>query len=82
MAAMGERVVADTRVFESSNYYLPLNFVDGFANEVWGKKGPSVKTKWRKRVESDEGGDSNSSNDEGDRQSIEGDPMDGARGEP
>ncbi|PSR94368.1 hypothetical protein PHLCEN_2v4453 [Hermanssonia centrifuga] len=82
MATMGERVVADTRVFESSNYYLPPDFVDRFANEVRGKKGPSVKTKRRKRVESDEGGDSDSSDDEGDRQSIEGDPTDGARGEP
>lgn len=74
----GNRVAADTRTFEDSDYFLPRSFVDSFANEV-----PRANSNTRHREIRSAGQDSDGedrSDTEGDGvEELEGDPTDGAR---
>ncbi|KAI0681926.1 hypothetical protein BC835DRAFT_1311737, partial [Cytidiella melzeri] len=71
IATTAHRTAADTRTLDDSNYFVPLAFVDCYANEVRGKasKGPAVK---RKNEDSDD--ESNNDHD-----LAEGNPTDGLR---
>ena len=73
MATAAHRIAGDTRSLDDSDYFLPCEYVDRFANEVRGKgmKGPAVK---RRRNDSDE-----ESDEEGGDLEVEGDPTDGLR---
>ncbi|KAI0075583.1 hypothetical protein K474DRAFT_1761098, partial [Panus rudis PR-1116 ss-1] len=72
MATQPEREAGDTRIFHESDYFLPRNFVDGFAGEVKSRsgngKGPQIV-----------GDVSDSESDEPDvAPTSEGDPTDGS----
>ena len=73
MATAAHRMAGDTRSLDDSDYFLPCEYVDRFANEVRGKgmKGPAVK---RRRNDSDE----ESEEEEGE---SGGDEFHGKRGE-
>jgi hypothetical protein len=55
VAAIGERVVSDTQVFDDSDYFLPSTFVDQFANEVSGAKGDDHSEEQADEVLNDNG---------------------------
>ena len=63
------RLSADARVLTDSDYFLPQDYVDQFANEIRGHKGPAL----RRRKSGSDFSDSDASNAE----SMEGDPTDG-----
>jgi hypothetical protein len=73
MAMTANRSASDTRQLCDSDYFLPSEYVDQYANEIRGKmsKGPAVRPK-------DEDTDIES-DDEADRLVAEGDPTDGLR---
>ncbi len=78
MAPVGKRVVGDTRMFSDSDYYLPVEFVNRFANEVKTRQVPArPDLKARDEVSDDE--DAAPPAPEGE---AGGDPTDGASGEP
>lgn len=69
MRLPGDRVAADTCVLSDSDYFLPQEYVDRFAHEVRGHRGPALRE--RK-------GDSDASDvDSSDERSVKGDPTDG-----
>ncbi|KAI0338442.1 hypothetical protein BDW22DRAFT_1337893, partial [Trametopsis cervina] len=72
MATSAHRTAADTRVLDDSDYFLPSDYVDRYANEVRGRssKGPAVSHKNR---------DADDSSDDDDGPIVEGDPTDGLR---
>ncbi|KAE9406005.1 hypothetical protein BT96DRAFT_751532, partial [Gymnopus androsaceus JB14] len=72
MAGIGKREVADTRVFNDSDYYLSEDFVDLFANEV--KARPSV-------ARADDSDDNAEELEEDWVDTVNGDPTDGAPAE-
>lgn len=78
MLPVGQRVAADTRLFES-DYILPRAFVDRFQNEV--KKPPKASRQPRKvasrRELNADGSESENSSDDSDSEPA-GDPTDGA----
>lgn len=63
-----DRKEGDTRVFLDSEYFLPREYVDRFANEVRGRRGPALRKA--------QGSDVDDS-DISDLGSVEGDPTDG-----
>lgn len=69
-----ERQRADVRTLSDSDYYLPAEYVDGFANEVKSnlRKGPQVRTSDSDDVDEDDG--LAPSTDEGDP--TDGQPVD------
>lgn len=70
----GNRVAADTRVLENSDYFLSRSFVDRFANEVKSTLGNARHREVRTAGHDSEGEDGSDSEGE----EVEGDPTDGA----
>lgn len=68
MLPVGNRIAADTRVYEDTDYFLTRKYVDGFANEVASRR----KDKHREVLAED----SEPEEDDPDP-SPEGDPTDG-----
>lgn len=74
----GNRVAADIRVFEGSDYFLSHSFVDGFANEVKPSSSNTRHREVRSAGQDSEGEEESDSEGEGGEE-PEGDPTDGAR---
>ncbi len=72
IAHVGAQDIADTRVFEDSNYYIPQAFVDKFANEMKAQKQPVDNNDAM-----DVDGDVPMVDERGVIQDTEGDPTDG-----
>ncbi|KAI0083028.1 hypothetical protein BDY19DRAFT_987985 [Irpex rosettiformis] len=73
IATTAHRTAADTRILDDSDYFLPTDFVNRYANEVKGRssKGPAVRRK----------ADNSDTESDDDSRSVvaEGDPTDGLR---
>ncbi len=80
MAPVGKRKVGDTRIFVESDYYLPVDFVNSFANEVKSRqqqpRADLVPPEPEVEDDADEPAPPAPSGDQ------EGDPTDGAAGDP
>ncbi|KAK7689644.1 hypothetical protein QCA50_007437 [Cerrena zonata] len=76
MLPVGNRIAADTRVYEDSDYFLPREFVDRYANEVKSRRKDGKEP--HRQVDAEGSDDDEDSASEG---GHEGDPTDGVNTE-
>lgn len=72
MLPVGNRTAADLRVYEDSDYFLPREYVDKYANEVKSRR--EGKREAHREINAEGSEDEDDSDSEGER---EGDPTDG-----
>lgn len=82
IAPMGNRVAADTRVFNDSDYYLPPSFVNIYANEVKKKPAAPVDTTSANDPANDPTPDDHIEKAPPVGDNVEGDPTDGSQSKP